>query len=228
MQAGVDAGRRARARDHRLLIHVQDARVDLRAGIAPGQFSVCRQCVVHRRPLQQARLAEHEDAAADAQHPGSAIGRTAQGGQQRPGELAALRRAAREAGGYRARRIGPRRGQAGDQASLPQPPVGHGGHGDQVRLLQAVQAVRRLDGEALVAADRARLAGHHREVVGGQPVVGPVDAEHLAHHAELERLERGPAPRPPRSSACLKYDRSVGRMSSLYVTPATVAEQAAA
>src|SRR6201989_3679113 len=46
-----------------------------------------------------------------------------------------------------------------------------------------------MEGEVVVRAPRRRLAGHDGQLVGRQPVVCPVAAEHLADGAELEREE---------------------------------------
>ena len=43
--------------------------------------------------------------------------------------------------------------------------------------------------KSLCARSGAGSAGDHGEIVGRQPVVGPVDAEDLADGAELEREE---------------------------------------
>ena len=85
------------------------------------------------------------------------------------------------------------RGASGPSAGLPgvdaEPVVVDRGQRNQVRPFQPLQPAGRGDGEVVVRAHRRRLAGDHGQLVGRQPVVGPVDAEHLANGAELEREE---------------------------------------
>ena len=168
VQARVDAGRGARAGDHRVLVHVQHIRVDDRRRMLPREVGGVPPVGGAVPPVQQPGRAEHERAVAHAEHPGTAVHGGPQRVDQRRRELA---------GGIRL-----------------QVAVADGRHGHQVGLLQPVQAVGRGYGEAHRRGERGgfscprhRFARDHGEVVGGQPVVGPVDAEHLAEHAQLER-----------------------------------------
>ncbi len=63
------------------------------------------------------------------------------------------------------------------------------GHGDEVGLLQAVQIAGRTDGETGVGPQEGALGRHDGEVVDGEPLVGPVEAEHLAQHPEFEGMD---------------------------------------
>jgi hypothetical protein len=54
----------------------------------------------------------------------------------------------------------------------------------QVRSPQPLQARVGLERETGLRPKGARLTGHDGEVVGGQAVIGPVDSEHLAGHAQ--------------------------------------------
>ena len=168
VQARVDAGRRARTGDHRVLVHVQHIRVDDRRRMLPREVGGVPPVGGAVPPVQQPGRAEHERAVAHAEHPGTAVHGGPQRVDQRRRELA---------GGVRL-----------------QVAVADGRHGHQVSLLQPVQAVGRGHGEACRRGERGgfpgprhRFARDHGEVVGGQPVVGPVNAEHLAEHAQLER-----------------------------------------
>ncbi len=160
VQARVDARRGARAGDHRVLIDVEHLGVDHGRGIQPGQVRGVPPVRGAPPPVQQPGRPEHERAVADAEHPGPAVHGGAQRVDQRRRELA---------------------GRVGLELA-----VADRRHRHQVRLRQPVQAIGRGHGEARRRGQRGRFARHHGEVVGGQPVVGPVDAEHLAQHAQLE------------------------------------------
>ena len=183
VKARVDAGGGARAGDHRVVIDVEDVRIDLGRGVAAGQFFRVPPVRGAAAAIQQAGLTQDEGAAADAQHPRATIDRPAQRQQQifgkRPGRLRSGRRPGTRDPAF----LGLR------DAIDAQPVVADRGQGDQVRFLQPVQAAGRLDGEVIVGAQRRRFPGYHGKVVGRQPVVGPVDAKDLADGAELERKE---------------------------------------
>src|SRR5579859_4443428 len=123
IQAGVDAGRGARAADDRIVVDVQDVRVDLGLRVTAGQFVRVPPVRGATPAVEQAGLAQDEGSAADAQHPRAAADRAAERVEQVGGEL--LRRAG---------------GPAGE---APQALVTDGGQGDQVRLLQPLKADRR-------------------------------------------------------------------------------------
>src|SRR5579862_128182 len=123
VQAGVDAGGGARAADHRVVVHVQDVRVDLGLGVAAGQFVRVPPVRGAAPAVEQAGLPQDEGSAADAQHPRAAGDRATERVEQVRREL--LRHAGGPAGG------------------VPQALIGDGGQGDQVCLLEPLEAVRR-------------------------------------------------------------------------------------
>ncbi len=163
VQARVDARRGARTGDHRVLVDVQHLGVDDRRRMLPREIRGVPPVRGAPPPVQQPGRPEHERAVADAEHPGPALHGGAQRADQRRRELA---------GRVRLELV-----------------VADGRHGHQVGLLQPVQAVGGGHGEARRRDQRGRFPRHHGEVVGGQPVVGPVHAEHFAEHAQLERGE---------------------------------------
>ncbi len=162
VEAGVDARGGARACDHRIIVHVQDGRVDPGRRKQPGKVAGLPPVGRAPPPVEQPGCAEYERPGADAEHPRATADAVAQCREQRLGKLAA--------------------GASGHV-------VTHGGHGDQVRFLDPFQAERGLQGESRLRAERSRLAGHYGEVVGRQAVVAPVGSEYLAYHPELERRE---------------------------------------
>jgi hypothetical protein len=162
VEASVDAGRRAGAGDHRIVIDIQDVGIDLGLGIPAGQFGRMPPVSGAATAIQQARLAEDEGAAAHAQQPRATLDGRAQRIEQVLGEPES---------------------HAGAEALLADR-----GQRDQIRVGQAIQTEGGLDGE-VQGPQRGWLSRHHGEVVARQPVVGPVHPEDLADGAELERQE---------------------------------------
>ena len=146
----------------RVVVHVEHRGVDVGGRAATGELRHVPP--VRRAPaaIQQPRRPEHERAGADAEHTPAPGDGAPQRRQQRPGVVLPLQ---------------------------PGVAVGDGRHRHQIGLLQAFQAERGIQGEAHRGAQRPRLPGDHREVVAGQAIGGPVVAEDIAHHAQLERLE---------------------------------------
>ena len=83
-------------------------------------------------------------------------------------------------------------GSASDGVAKKLPDLGghavgrHRRHRNQVCGRRALQTVLHDQREAHARAHRPRDRRDEREVEDREPVVGPVDAEHLAEHAELE------------------------------------------
>jgi hypothetical protein len=125
VQAGVDAGRGARAGDHRIVVDVQHVRVDLGLWIATGQLGRTAPVRGAASSVQQAGLAQDEGSAAHAQYPRAALHRRTEGVEQVTGK-------------QRGRvRTGRHRRLAGPDA---QPLVLDRGQRDQVGFGQALQA----------------------------------------------------------------------------------------
>jgi hypothetical protein len=81
------------------------------------------------------------------------------------------------------------RAQGVDQRRRVLVPDG-GRRGDhQVGLGEPLDAVRDVDAEARVGAQRARPVGGDREVVHREALLAPVQAEHLAGHAQFEGMD---------------------------------------
>jgi hypothetical protein len=123
VQAGVDAGRGARAGDHRIVVDVEDLRIHLRLRVTAGQLGRVAPVRGTAAAVKQAGLAQDEGSAAHAQDLRAAAHRPAQGLEQ---DFGKPRRP-----GRRSERL------AGVQA---EPVVTDRRQGNQVRLRQTLQA----------------------------------------------------------------------------------------
>src|SRR5580692_12082561 len=123
VEAGVDAGRGTGAGDHRVVVDVQDVGIDLGVRVAAGQLGRVPPVRGAAAVIEQAGVTQDEGAAADAQHARAAVNSPAQRLEQVLGEAAG-------------------RGASTRIGVQAQAHVADRGQGDQVGLLQPLQAVR--------------------------------------------------------------------------------------